>query len=459
MKLVVFNGSPKGNQSVTLQYIRFIQKRYPQHQFKLFNVTQEIGKIQQDDGTFQEITDAVSTSDGVLWAFPLYFLLVHSNYKKFIELIWERRAEIPFKNKYTASISTSIHFYDHTAHNYINGICDDLDMKYIGAFSADMYDLLIAEEREKLIRFAEHFFSAVQANAPTARNYPPLIFRKTNYVPGPVRNKIDSGSKKILILTDGGNKDTNLDNMVKRFSQSFIQDIEVVNLNDVDFKGGCLGCISCGYDNTCVYQEKDGYIEFFNKKVKKADILVFSGTIKDRYLSSRWKLFFDRSFFNGHAPYLKGKQLGFMISGPLGQIPNLRQILEAYSEGEGANLVDIITDENENSADIDALLQHLADRLIQYANEGYTKSSTFLGVGGHKLFRDAIWGSLRPSFMADHRFYQQHKMYDFPQKDIKTRIIVGVFTTLLRMPGFRKEYARRTIPEMVKPLQRTVEKT
>src|SRR3972149_8799857 len=128
MNFVVFSGSPKGNQSVTLQYIRFIQKKYPQHQLEVFNVAQEIGKIQQDNKTFQDIIDAVSTSDGVLWAFPLYFLLVHSNYKKFIELIWERRAQSSFSNKYTASISTSIHFYDHTAHNYVNGICDDLDM-------------------------------------------------------------------------------------------------------------------------------------------------------------------------------------------------------------------------------------------------------------------------------------------------------------------------------------------
>jgi len=457
MKFVVLNGSPKGNLSVTLQYIRFIEKRKPEHRFQVFNVAQEIAKIQRDEAAFQEIIDAVKEADGVLWAFSLYFLLVHSNYKRFIEMIWERHAQNAFKNKYTASLSTSIHFFDHTAHNYINGICDDLGMKYVGFFSPEMADLMIPEEREKLIGFSEHFFQAVQTKAPAARNYPPLIPTKSNYVPGTVRNKIDSGSKKMLILTDGGKTDTNLNNMVQRFRQSFRQEVETVNLNDIDIKGGCLGCIRCGYDNTCAYQGKDGYTENFNAKIKPADILVFAGTIKDRYLSSRWKLFFDRSFFNGHSPYLAGKQVGFVISGPLGQIPNLRQVLDAYSENEGADLVGFVTDEN--APDTDALLQNLAEQLVQYADEGYRNPPTFLSVGGHKLFRDAVWGRLRPSFMADHRYYQKHGMYDFPQKDVKTTMLVDVFSTLIHIPGFRKEYANRTIVEMVKPLQRVVEKT
>ena len=117
MKFVVLNGSPKGNLSVTLQYIRFIEKRKPEHRFQVFNVAQEIAKIQRDEAAFQEIIDAVKEADGVLWAFSLYFLLVHSNYKRFIEMIWERQAQNAFKDKYTASLSTSIHFFDHTAHN------------------------------------------------------------------------------------------------------------------------------------------------------------------------------------------------------------------------------------------------------------------------------------------------------------------------------------------------------
>jgi multimeric flavodoxin WrbA len=458
VKIVVFNGSPKGNLSVTLQYVLFLQKKFPQHELKIFNIAQEIRKIEREEKAFQEIIEAVKSADGVLWAFPLYFLLVQSGYKRFIELIWEREAESSFKNKYAASLSTSIHFFDHTAHNYINAICDDLDMRFVGAFSADMYDLLKAKEQDRLVRFAEHFFGAIESNIRTSKNFRPLVHRKFDYVPGHVGRKIDVGGKKVLILTDSDDDNTNLGRMIERFKSSFSSDVEVVNLNDVDIKGGCLGCIKCGYDNTCVYQGKDGYIDFFNTKVKPADVLVFAGTIKDRYLSSRWKLYFDRSFFMGHAPKYTGKQMGFIISGPLSQIPNLRQILEAYAEGEGANLVDFVTDEYEISAELDALLPSLAERLIRFASESYMKSPTFLGVGGIKVFRDDIWGRLRPTFQADHRRYRKCGVYDFPQNDYKTRIIGGIFVLLTRIPAFRKEYARRTKSEMVKPLQKIVEK-
>ena len=35
MKIAVLNGSPKGEISVTVQYIKFIQKKFPGHEFKL----------------------------------------------------------------------------------------------------------------------------------------------------------------------------------------------------------------------------------------------------------------------------------------------------------------------------------------------------------------------------------------------------------------------------------------
>jgi multimeric flavodoxin WrbA len=459
MKIAVLNGSPKGDLSVTLQYARYIQKKFPQHELKVFNISQTIRHLESDEKAFQKAIDEVRVSDGVLWAFPLYFLMVPSQYKRFIELIWERGAQDAFKDKYTAVLSTSIHFFDHIAHNYVNAVCDDLGMKYVGSFSADMYDLLREKQRARLLPFAGHFFEAIEKRAPTSRNFKPLTHSKFEYAPGSAGQKVNAGNKKVLILTDGRGSETNLNRMIDRFRQSFSSEVEVVNLHDVDIKGGCLGCIQCGYDNTCVYQGKDGYIEFFNTKVKPADILVIAGTIKDRYLSSRWKMFFDRSFFNGHTPKWSGKQVGFIISGPLRQIPNLRQLLEAHAELGQANAVDFVTDEYEDSAQVDALLQGLAERLIRYADEDYVKPRTFLAVGGTKIFRDDIWGRLRFPFLADHRFYQKHGMYDFPQKDYRARAISALMILLTRVPPIRKDiYTKRIKTEMVKPFQKVVER-
>ena len=459
MKIIVLNGSPKGDMSATMQYIHFLQNTCPQHELKIINIAQRIASIEKIEKTLDEIVNEVKFSDGVLWAFPLYFLLVHSGYKRFIELVFERDAQAAFRGKYTAALSTSIHFYDHTAHNYINAICDDLGMKYVGSFSADMYDLVEEEKREELALFADHFFWAIENEIPTQKHYNAVSHSNFEYMPGKVEKKLGIGTKKILVVTDSTDNQANLGEMVERFSNSFSPDIEVINLNDVDIKGGCLGCIQCGYDNTCAYSGKDGYVDFFNEKVRRADILVFAGTVTDRYLSSRWKLFFDRSFFTNHTPTLIGKQIGFIISGPLSQIPNLRQILEAWSEMQLINLVDFITDEPEDSSQIDSLLFNLAERLSKLSEVKYLKPNTFLGVGGRKVFRDDIYGRLRFPFLADHKFYKQLDFYDFPQQNYKARISNAFLSLLTNIPSIRKQiYQRRMKSEIIKPLQKVLKK-
>ena len=66
MKIVVLNGSPKGEGSITLQYVVYIQKHFPQHDFKIIHVSRHIKKIESDLKTFQEIVDEIRSSDGVL---------------------------------------------------------------------------------------------------------------------------------------------------------------------------------------------------------------------------------------------------------------------------------------------------------------------------------------------------------------------------------------------------------
>jgi multimeric flavodoxin WrbA len=332
-------------------------------------------------------------------------------------------------------------------------------MNYVGFFSAEMYDLLRRKEREMFILFAQNFFEAIGKKTPTAKSYPPLTRRKFDFIPSGIKEeKIDPHHKKIVILTDAEDPQSNLGKMTERMRASFSNGVEVINLHQIEILGGCLGCIQCGYDYECSYGDKDEFMEVYKSKVKTADILIFAGSIKDRYLSSRWKLFFDRSFFNTHTPSLIGKQIGFLISGPLSQIPNLKQILEAYTERQQANPVGFITDEVDDSAKLDGLMQSFAERMIRFSEKNYMRPRTFLGVGGMKIFRDDIWGRLRFPFQADHKFYKEHGLYDFPQKDYKARIISGILILLTKIPHMRKEiYQKRMKSEMIKPFQKILE--
>lgn len=457
MKITVLNGSPKGKQSVTMQYVHFIQQQFPQHELKILHVAQRIRKLEKDGQAFQEILDDVASSDGVLWAFPLYTCLVHSDYKRFIELIRERDAQGVFENKYAASFSTSIHFYDHTAHNYIHAICDDLDMRFVDAYSASMRDLFEEGKQRSVRLFAEQIFDAIETNAPTFKQYAPILHTPAEYTPGQATAGIEPDNQKVLIITDAENEQSNEWKMVERFRAAFTKPIEVINLHDLDMKGGCMGCLQCGYDNTCAWEGKDGFVEFYKHHVQTADVLIFAGTIKDRYLSYRWKSFFDRRFFNTHSPKLLGKQFGFLISGPLSQIPNLREILEAFVEFQHSNLVGIVTDEWGDSTALDAQIQHLALQSISCAEQRYLKPQTFLGVGAMKVFRDEIWGALRFVFQADHRYYKEHGFYDFPQREYKTRLLNTLGALVMKFKGFRERFYKKEIkPGMVRSFQKVL---
>ena len=77
MRFAVLNGSPKGDVSVTMQYVRLIEKKYPSHEFLIHNISQRISKIEEDKGSFKEIIQSIERADGILWAFPLYLSLIH----------------------------------------------------------------------------------------------------------------------------------------------------------------------------------------------------------------------------------------------------------------------------------------------------------------------------------------------------------------------------------------------
>jgi multimeric flavodoxin WrbA len=460
MRFVVLNGSPKGDGSVTMQYVRFLQKKYPAHEFPIHNISQRISKLEEDPGAFQKVIQHIESAEGVLWAFPLYYFLVPSQYKRFIELLWERNSTGVFRGKYAAVLTTSIHFYDHIAHNYLNAVCDDLSMRFFGGFSADMSDLLKERERERFLSFFSAFFDASQNKAPTLINHLPLAPIGLKYSPGEPKEVLDPSGKKVVIVHDVRDPLSNAGRMIEFLGKKLAGKPEIYSLHDVHIQGGCLGCIQCGYDNQCAYTGKDDFIDFFNTKVKTPDILVFAGTIADRYLSSRWKMFFDRSFFNTHTPSFAGKQIGFVLSGPLAQLPHLRQFMEAYTEMQQANFAGVVTDEGPDSVELDDKLSALAHNLLDCASRGYVRPKTFLGVGAMKVFRDDIYGRLRFPFQADHRYYKKHGLYDFPQEKYRVRFRNGILGLLAHIPSFRKEvYKKRMKAEMMKPLKDFVDQT
>jgi len=308
------------------------------------------------------------------------------------------------------------------------------------------------ENREILMQFADHIFGFAESRSPVERIFPVMLKPERSYKPSDVVTaRAVSGSLKTIVVTDYTDENGSVKGMVSRFRDSVTGDVKVINLNDLKINGGCLGCCECGLDYRCIYTGKDEFIDFYNREIKTADMVVFAGALKDRYLSAKFKEVFDRGFFNTHTPTLVGKQVAFMISGSLSESMFVRDIFHAYTEWQRANLAGIVTDESGNDELIDDLISGLAANMIKFAGSKFVKPATFLGVGGMKVFRDDIWGRLRFVFQADHDFYQKNGYYDFPQEDKKTQDINEKMIAMSNMPEMREKFRKMIKTEMVKP--------
>ena len=191
--------------------------------------------------------------------------------------------------------------------------------------------------------------------------------------------------------------------MIDVFVAAYPYAVEVVDINDFPYEAGCHGCLRCELVGEC--DRKDGFQEFYSNLVNTCDVLVFGMNLEERYLRPVWKLFLDRSFANGHRTSMMGKHTCYLVAGPLAELPNVRQFLEGKDQVGRENSMGILSDEVEDSRQLEALLDELAARLARAAAAKYQKSVSFLGVGGIKIFRDLIYG-MRGVVKDDHRFYK-----------------------------------------------------
>jgi len=155
MKFAIINGSPKGKYSITLQTTRYLERLFPEHEFFVLHAGQKIKALEKN---FTEAKEIIEKADALIFSYPVYTFLAPSQLHRFIELLKEHKPDI--KGKYVSQISTSKHFYDITAHKYIEENAIDLGLRYIRGLSADMEDLLSEKGQEDAKKFFERFLNS-----------------------------------------------------------------------------------------------------------------------------------------------------------------------------------------------------------------------------------------------------------------------------------------------------------
>jgi multimeric flavodoxin WrbA len=419
---LVIVGSPKGKDSITLHTCLYLEKQFPQLQFSYLYPGQRIKALEKD---FSAALESIRRADMLLFCYPVYTFLVPYQLHRFIELM--KLSGEDFSGKIATQVSTSKHFYDITAHRFLQDNCQDMGMRVLDGLSADMDDILKESGRKQ------------------ARDWMDFVLWQLGERPVAAASE-----KKAVIVADLEPEDRKLKEMIDRFVAVSPYACDVINIREFPFQGGCLSCFNCAATGKCAY--KDGFDEFLRGTIHKHDAILYAFRIQDHSMGSRFKLYDDRQFCNGHRTVTMGTPFGYLVEGEYSKEENLRLLLEARAQVGGNFLAGVASDEGDVNANIGRLSATLG-----YAMETrYTPPQNFLGVGGMKIFRDLIY-MMRGLMRADHKFFKSHGQYDFPQKQWKTSWKMYLVGWLMNNKKLRAKAGGKFSEGMIGPYKKAID--
>ena len=426
MNILVINGSPKGHNSITLHTCLYLEKHYPQHKFEYIAAGQKIKALEKD---FSPALEALHHADLILFCYPVYTFLVPYQLHRFIELMKESGED--FSGKIATQVTTSKHFYDVTAHRFIQDNCGDMGIRCLEGLSADMDDILGEKGRCQATGWFDYTMWQMEGGCSASAES-----KKTG--------------KKAVIVTDLLPEDTKLKSMIDRFVEIFPYECDIINIEDFPFMGGCLSCFTCAAEGKCVY--KDGFDEFLRGTIHKHDAIMYAFRIKDHSMGSRFKMYDDRQFCNGHRTVTMGTPFGYIVEGEYSKEENLRLLLEARAQVGGNFLAGVASDEGDPEANI----KRLAATMAYAMEKQYTPPQNFYGVGGMKIFRDLIY-QMRGLMRADHKFFKSHGQYDFPQKKWKQSMMMYLVGGMMRSKKMKAKMGSKFTEGMIAPYKKALE--
>jgi len=159
-------------------------------------------------------------------------------------------------------------------------------------------------------------------------------------------------------------------------------------------------------------------------------------------MGSRFKMYDDRQFCNGHRTVTMGTPFAYVIEGDIDAEPNLKKVLEARAQ-VGGNFLAGLACTPDQIRSMSAVLRYaMSSRLVLPQN--------FLGVGGMKIFRDLIY-QMRGMMRADHKFFKFHGQYDFPQKKWSTSMKMYLVGWMMNNKKVRSRLGNKINEGMVAP--------
>jgi len=444
MKILVLNGSPRGEYSVTKQYMLFLTKLFSKDDFKTLNAGQLIPSYKKEDN-INILRNDINDSDLIIISYPVYTFLPPSQLYEFLEIL--NKNNIDFKNKFITQFTTSKHFYDVTAHKVLKECILDLNGKYVEGLSSDMEDLT-NNNTDEIIKWFKFVKEQVINEIFETRE---KINKDINFYNRVINTEKEKTNNKTIALITDYKDNQSLKNMIDDYVSLSPYKVITYNLNDINIKCGCLGCLNCTINGAC--KIKDDYNSMLDE-INKADAFVNAFEIKNHSMSSLFKKYYDRQFVNGHRPINAGKPFAYIISGNISCERTLIEYIEQKSSVGGNYNSGIISDEYNTLKSIESSLYKM-----QYVLENDVKHQhDFYEIGGMKIFRDMIW-TMRGLMKDDYIYYKENDFFDFPQKNRKKMIGIKLVGFLLRNKKISKKMGNVLNDGMISPYKKIIDNT
>ncbi len=455
MKICVINGSPKGQYSITLQTVRYLEKKFPSCEFHVLDVGQKIVSFEKD---MTKAGAELNWAEVVLFSYPVYTFLAPSQLHRFIRALKE--SHISLEGKYATQLTTSKHFYDITAHRYLEDNCHDLGMRVIHGLSADMEDLTTKKGQADAVAFWKYVMWCVEqgicetpqeasaaktAADPAQKKSVDCIAEEATVGKSGTEDGSKESNRTVALVADLAPEDEPLREMMEEFERVCPCKVRLVNLAEYPFKGGCISCFHCAADGKCIY--KDGFDTFLREEIQTADAIVYAFSIVDHSMGPRFKTYDDRQFCNGHRTVTEGMPFGYLIHGDYAKETNLQNVIEARCQVGHNFLAGAATSAEE--------IRSMSQRLVYAMQNNYVPPRNFWGVGGMKIFRDLIW-IMQGLMKADHEFYKKRGIYDFPQKKKGQMIMMYAVGTMFRNPKIRSKMGNKMNEGMIAPYRKVI---
>ena len=105
MKVLVLNGSPAGEDSITLYTVKYIEKHFPGCAFEVIHVARKIKAIEKD---FSACAASLRGADLILFCYPVYTFLVPAQLHRFVELMKNARVRDYFLTRMGELLATTL---------------------------------------------------------------------------------------------------------------------------------------------------------------------------------------------------------------------------------------------------------------------------------------------------------------------------------------------------------------